>query len=164
MDGQTADWSRGAASRSASELLRAECRSLQRERGPANAVAAPSPRSRSLAGVIDHGRDLFSDARILIVDDQSANVRLLERLLERWGYENLVTTTDSSEVARLCSEVEPDLVLLDLHMPDPGGFRVLELSRHRMQGETRLPVLVLTADVTGEARLRALAGREGFRG
>ena len=50
-------------------------------------------------------------------------------------------------------------------MPEPDGFRVLELLRDRMQGETRLPVLVLTADVTCEARLRALSlGARDFVG
>ena len=57
---------------------------------------------------------LFTEARILIVDDQLANVRLLERLLRLWGYENVVGTTDGSEVVRLCSEAHADLVLLDL--------------------------------------------------
>jgi putative two-component system response regulator len=98
----------------------------------------------------------FSQARILVVDDQPANVRLLERLLGMWGYGNVVATTNSSEVVRLCREAEPDLVLLDLHMPDPDGFRVLELLAHLMTGHNPLPVIVLTADISPDARRRAL--------
>jgi putative two-component system response regulator len=98
----------------------------------------------------------FSDARILIVDDQPANVVLLEQLLAMWGYANVVGTSRSADVVPMCREAQPDLVLLDLHMPDPDGFRVLELLTEWTTGEARLPVLVLTADVTREARHRAL--------
>jgi putative two-component system response regulator len=100
---------------------------------------------------------LFSEARILVVDDQSANVKLLERLLELWGYEHVVATTDGSAVVRLCGEAHVDLVLLDLNMPDPDGFRVLELLGDLMSGPTPLPVLILTADDVPEARVRALS-------
>jgi putative two-component system response regulator len=107
----------------------------------------------------------FNHARILVVDDQPANVVLLERLLERWGYDNVVATTDSSEVFRLCHEAEPDLVLLDLHMPEPDGFAVMELLEHLTAGPTRLPILVLTADITPTARHRALSlGARDFVG
>jgi putative two-component system response regulator len=99
----------------------------------------------------------FTHARILIVDDQPANVALLESLLERWDYDNVIATTDSSEVVRLCREEEPDLVLLDLHMPAPDGFEVLELLGHLTAGPARLPVLVLTADMAPGARNRALS-------
>ena len=100
---------------------------------------------------------LFTHARILIVDDQPSNVALLESLLERWGYDNVIATTDSADVVRLCHEAEPDLVLLDLHMPDPDGFEILERLEHLTAGPTRLPVLVLTADMASAARNRALS-------
>ena len=62
------------------------------------------------------------DARILIVDDEPANVRLLERTLQSEGYRSVQCTTDSSEVIALVERFQPDLVLLDLHMPAPDGF------------------------------------------
>ena len=65
-------------------------------------------------------------AQILIVDDEPANVLLLERILTQAGYRNLTTTTNSSEVLGLCAAINPDLVLLDLHMPDPDGFAVMQ--------------------------------------
>ena len=64
-------------------------------------------------------------ARILVVDDQEANVMLLERLLQVSEFTNVATTTDSSQVLAMCVEAEADLVLLDLHMPPPDGFEVM---------------------------------------
>ncbi len=67
------------------------------------------------------------NARILIVDDQEANVRLLETMLqEAGGYTNLKSTTNSPEAFSLYADFEPDLILLDLHMPDLDGFAVME--------------------------------------
>jgi putative two-component system response regulator len=99
----------------------------------------------------------LKDARLVVVDDEEPNVRLLERLLQRWGYENVFCTTDSAETVALCKRVNPDLLLLDLQMPEPNGFRVLELLADEIHGPTRLPVLVLTADITAQAREQALS-------
>ena len=62
-------------------------------------------------------------ARILIVDDEVTNVRLLERLLERAGYTNLRSTTDPRQVFPIHVDFQPDLVLLDLLMPTRTGSR-----------------------------------------
>jgi putative two-component system response regulator len=83
-------------------------------------------------------------------------VALLERLLKQSGHTNLVTTTDSSQVLELCARMPPDLILLDLHMPTPDGFEVLEQLGPWITGRW-LPVLVLTADVTRDTKQRALA-------
>jgi putative two-component system response regulator len=99
----------------------------------------------------------LSTARILIVDDEPTNVLLLERILGRAGYSEVVTTTDPREALSLFDEREPDLILLDLMMPGLDGFGVMqELSRRIPEGAL-LPVLVLTADATREARERALS-------
>ena len=98
----------------------------------------------------------FPDARILVVDDEPANVRLLERLLERWGYTNIATATDSSTVERLCNEVPPDLLVLDLQMPRPDGFDLMEILSRKAEG-LRPPILVVTADITRPTRERALS-------
>jgi putative two-component system response regulator len=99
----------------------------------------------------------ITDAHILVVDDHPANVALLEQLLERWGYDNVVATTDSSLVVGLCREARPDLLLLDLHMPDPDGFQILEALGDLTEGESGLPILVLTADMAPATRQRALS-------
>ena len=58
-------------------------------------------------------------ARLVVVDDEPATVRLLERLLAGWGYSSVVGTSDSAAALDLCRGTEPDLILLDLQMPPP---------------------------------------------
>src|SRR5205807_1918678 len=99
----------------------------------------------------------LTGARILIVDDQEANTRLLEPLLGRAGYTRLKTTNHSREVPAMYAEFQPDLILLDLVMPGLDGFGVMDALRPLIPAATYLPVLVLTADITPEAKQRALA-------
>ena len=94
---------------------------------------------------------------VLLVDDEVANLDLLEALLESEGYDRLQRTTDPREVPALMAAHVPDLVLLDLHMPHRHGLDVLADLRAATPPDEYRPVLVLTADVTGEARDRALA-------
>ncbi len=96
-------------------------------------------------------------ARILIVDDEPANVRLLERILGLSGYAALTTTNDSRQVMALIDEVEPDLILLDLHMPYVDGFALIEEISASTAPDDFLPILMLTGDVTDFARERALS-------
>jgi signal transduction histidine kinase len=103
------------------------------------------------------GEATIHQARILIVDDQKANVRLLERILRRAGYTAFTSTTNSYQVAALFSQIEPDLVLLDLAMPGLDGFGVIEQIALLIHKESYLPILVLTADITPEAKHRALS-------
>ena len=99
----------------------------------------------------------IQSSRILLVDDQDANLRLLEDLLGREGFTNVLSTTDSSQVIDLYTAFDPDLILLDLLMPGLDGFAVLEqLGRLRAPNDFR-PVLVLTAVASRDARRRALA-------
>jgi putative two-component system response regulator len=100
--------------------------------------------------------DLLPTARILIVDDQEPNIRLLERLLRDRGFKSVRSTTDPRQVVPLCEEMEPDLILLDLHMGGMDGFEVLRAIRPATNG-FYLPILVLTADITSEAKQRALS-------
>src|SRR5690606_3336581 len=66
----------------------------------------------------------FENARFLLVDDEEPNLRLLERILERAGYTQYKSTTDPRDALPIFLEFEPDLVLLDLHMPHIDGFAV----------------------------------------
>src|SRR5688572_2721891 len=102
-------------------------------------------------------RDQFKHARILIVDDQVANIELLKRMLEHDGYTSVESTTESATVVPMCAQQPPDLLILDLHMPEPDGFEVLAQLQPWFDGRW-FPVLVVTADVTTEAKQRALSG------
>lgn len=97
------------------------------------------------------------DARILIVDDEVANVDFLERLLDQAGYSNVLATTDSRRTQSLFTGFQPDLVLLDWLMPHLNGAQVLDLLRPEAEAQQYLPVLVLTADITRETRQQALS-------
>lgn len=98
----------------------------------------------------------LTDARIVAVDDTRANLDLLEMLLRRAGLHHIRTVTDPTAAMDVIAEVGPDLVLLDLHMPELDGLAVLERIVRHAAG-SYLPVLVLTADTTTEAAHRALA-------
>jgi PAS domain S-box-containing protein len=99
-------------------------------------------------------------ARILIVDDQEANVRLLERLLGEAGYTNLSSTMDPQQVCALHRQNDYDLILLDLQLPVMDGFQVMA-ALQAGAADSYLPVIVLTAQ-PGH-KLRALqAGAKDF--
>ena len=99
-------------------------------------------------------------ARILIVDDQEANVQLLEQLLNETGYTNVSASTHPEEVSALHQENAYDLILLDLNMPVMNGFEVMR-ALAADGTDQYLPVMALTADAGH--KLRALqAGAKDF--
>ena len=100
---------------------------------------------------------LLNKARVLIVDDEPANIRLLERVIETFGGAAVKSTTDPRQALSLYFEFQPDLVLLDLHMPHLDGYAVIEQLKSAVPPEDYLPILVLTADATVDAKRRALA-------
>jgi putative two-component system response regulator len=95
------------------------------------------------------------NARILIVDDEPANVLLLESFLADSQNETR-GITDSRRAEHVFLQFQPDLVLLDLHMPSPDGQEVLRRLRSARQSLGFLPVIVLTADSSHLARNSAL--------
>ena len=97
----------------------------------------------------------FSEMKILIVDDELANVALLEDLLSDSGYTQVKSIMDPRLTIQTCAEFEPDVVLLDLRMPHMDGFAVLEALRAKSTGAF-LPVIVLTADIDAQSKYRAL--------
>jgi putative two-component system response regulator len=99
-------------------------------------------------------------SKVLIVDDQEANVILLEQILLREGYQAVSSTMKSSDVCDLHRQHAYDLILLDLQMPDMDGFAVMEELK-QIEKDSYLPVLVITAQP--DQKLRALkAGAEDF--
>jgi CheY-like chemotaxis protein len=106
------------------------------------------------------GANDILNAGVLIVDDQEANVRLLERVLGEAGYTRVASTMKPHDVPALHREHRYDLILLDLQMPGMDGFEVME-SLKDDDSDTYLPVIVLTAQPAH--KLRALqAGAKDF--
>jgi PAS domain S-box-containing protein len=98
----------------------------------------------------------FAWSPVLVVDDDEASALLALKLLLRAGLRSVDTISDARQVKDWIADHEPDLVLLDLHMPYLDGYSVLAALREQASS-TELPVIVLTADDTLEASRRALA-------
>ncbi len=81
-----------------------------------------------------------ADATALVADDDEQSARLLVRILEHGGFGNVVSTTDSTQVITLCSDLEPHILLLDVSMPSPNGFEILEALR---ESDARSPAVVV---------------------
>ena len=99
---------------------------------------------------------IFKNARILLVDDEPANIDLLRRLLVRSGFTRIESTSDSRDVADLYVKFRPDLILLDLHMPHRDGLAVMD-ELNQIAEASYLPILMLTGDDTQEAKREALS-------
>jgi putative two-component system response regulator len=93
--------------------------------------------------------------RILIVDDSQDNVDMLEAFLADEA-SSIKSLTDSNQVEHVFAEFEPDIVLLDLHMPAPDGLEILRSLRSARESLGFLPVIVLTGDTGRTARNSAL--------
>lgn len=96
-------------------------------------------------------------AKILIIDDEQAHVRVLEWALKQAKFPNVYSVTESVRARDEFTRVTPDLVLLDLNMPGLDGFEVLQQFREMQPAEDFIPVLMLTGDSTAENRKKALA-------
>jgi len=84
---------------------------------------------------------LLNKARVLIVDDEPSNIRLLERVLEMYGSAAVKSTTDPRQALPLYFEFQPDLILLDLMLPGMDG---IEVCAH-IRAESGVPIIMLTA-------------------
>jgi signal transduction histidine kinase/DNA-binding response OmpR family regulator len=105
----------------------------------------------------------LSGCRIQLIDDEQLNIELLTAFLEEDGFRHLAATRDPREAVAQFDSFRPDLVLLDLHMPYLDGIAVMEALAGRRAADDWVPILVLTADITPESRLRALrAGANDF--
>jgi putative two-component system response regulator len=98
----------------------------------------------------------FRNARILIVDDEDANIEILQRILARAGFVRVESTNDSRQATPLYVEHRPDLILLDLHMPHMDGLEVMD-QLNEIAEASYLPILILSGDLTPEARRDALS-------
>ena len=97
------------------------------------------------------------NARILIVDDELLSATLLAHILQNAGYAICITISDPVVAVERFQQIQPDLVLLDLHMVPLTGIEVLGRIHAAMRPRERPPVLVLTGDTSPEAKHEALA-------
>ena len=99
-------------------------------------------------------RATTKSAKIMIVDDEPINIKVVQKYLQGYGYTNFRTTTDSTAAVQMAQAERPDIVLLDIMMPEVSGIEILQQMRENA-GLHRVPVLILTA--VGDARIKQKA-------
>lgn len=102
-------------------------------------------------------KEIVQNSKILIVDDQTANVELLIGILQHHGFRHLHSFTDPRQVEHQFQEISPDLVLLDLRMPHVDGLSLFKQLRSQIPHDSYLPFLFLTADLSDRAKKEALS-------
>jgi putative two-component system response regulator len=106
--------------------------------------------------------DPRATARIAMVDDEPINIKVARKHLQAAGYQNFITTTDSSIAFELIRREMPDVILLDVMMPKVNGIDLLRDIRAD-QHLCHIPVIILTASTDADTKLRALeAGATDF--
>jgi putative two-component system response regulator len=124
---------------------------------PNNALGSPPAEPFTAVAAAELSPNHLEAARILIVDDESVNVEMAQAYLEIDGFCNVDSTTDAAAVLPLVLSSRPDLVLLDIHMPEMSGIEILKAIR----ADARIamtPVLILTASSGEATKLEALNG------
>jgi putative two-component system response regulator len=108
--------------------------------------------------------DLLDHARILIVDDEPANLKLLDKMLASQGYQERVLIQDPREVLNSYQAAHPDLILLDINMPHLDGYQVMEQLK-ALNDPCLPPIVILTAQHGRDYLLKALSlGARDFLG
>jgi putative two-component system response regulator len=95
------------------------------------------------------------DACVMIIDDESINIEIVKAYLEEEGFENLIATTEASKAMDMLREQKPDIVLLDIKMPEISGLELLRMMR-RDREMMMIPAIVLTAANDPQVKLQAL--------
>lgn len=128
---------------------------------PLSEAAAPvsrDPRVNQPATAGDTVQEgIWPDARILIVDDEPQQVSILERLLSAHGYRHCQGISDSRQVLPFFATFQPDLLILDLRMPDPDGWEVMRLLSPLAGHDVGVPILAISGDLDPAAKRQSLA-------
>lgn len=111
--------------------------------------------NRDLDRARDQYESLVTTSKIMLVDDEPINTEVLQTYLESEGYHNFVTTSESIHALELIRAEKPDVILLDLMMPDVSGFDIMNAMR-REQALQHIPVVILTSSDDAETKLKAL--------
>ena len=108
--------------------------------------------------------EALTNATIMMVDDEPINIDMVKMFLEEEGYKHFITTHDSTQALNLIANNQPDVVLLDLMMPDVNGFEILQSIRADKQLK-HTPVIILTSSTDADTKLKALRlGANDFLG
>src|SRR3982751_3629519 len=118
---------------------------------PNPAPAPPAPGAGAATSSVNAARPQPSSARIMIVDDEPVNIKVVRKYLQIAGYENFVTTSESPKAMAMIRKEKPDVILLDVMMPQVSGLRILQEIRTDPD-LSHLPVLILTASSDAETR------------
>jgi two-component system cell cycle sensor histidine kinase/response regulator CckA len=105
----------------------------------------------------------YKQAKIMLVDDEPINLYLLEEILRKHGYQHLEVCQDSTQAMAVWQRFQPDLLLLDLWMPEVDGFAIMHQLRQAVPSDEFMPIIVVSRDVTPESKQRSLeAGARHF--
>ncbi len=100
----------------------------------------------------------IKNSKILVIDDQPANTEILANLLAIKGYTNVTVINDATKALEEIALQSPDLLLLDLMMPEVSGFDIMNHLKENGALNGSMQILVLTADATRESKQKALSG------
>jgi len=122
-----------------------------------DAISPPAGPPGDLGDAPEIARELagFLDAKLMIVDDEPINIKVVRKYLQGAGYSHFVTTSDSTQAMDLLRSQQPDAVLLDIMMPQINGLQILEWIRQD-EHLRHTPVLILTASTDAPTKLSAL--------
>jgi len=102
------------------------------------------------------------DAKVLIIDDDAQSVKLLRDIFQKDGYRYVTSINDSRQATQMYQELNPDLIVLDLSMPEVDGFEVMQRLKE-VDPDTYLPICILTKEAEQSVRFKALeSGAKDF--
>ncbi len=124
-------------------------------RSPRTLIRAAERALGQRSEAVEEQLSALTHSTVMMVDDDCITLEVLRTYLEEAGYSSFVTTSDPRQAMQLFAENRPDLLLLDLNMPEVTGFEIL--SQIRAHQELRyVPVIILTAETDSTAKLKAL--------
>ncbi len=123
--------------------------------GTATLPTPPAKTKLATSDTVAVNAATLKHSSVMIVDDEPVNVKILKKYLTGAGYENFITTSDSTEALPLIVDRQPDVILLDVMMPDVNGLEILEAIRSKLDMQ-HTPVLILTAASDKDTKMTAL--------
>lgn len=100
---------------------------------------------------------IIREAKILIVDDNAENIAVIEQMLRKAGYASIESTPDSRQAISAVERIRPDMLVLDLFMPAPDGFAILDQLTLSPTRDKLMAILVLTGDAAPATKVKALS-------